>query len=149
MINYGSVNTHHPLNPSIHAGLEIFGKEVAMMNGLTLVCIAIVIFAFAYLFYGRWLVKTWGIEPDAKTPAYRFEDGRDFCAGFPVYGLCPSVFFNYGRRPCHGPDYCRYVWLGSCILMDYCRRHFLRRCPGLYGPLCFSPQRRQEHGQDH
>ena len=78
MINYGSVNTHHPLNPSIHAGLEIFGKEVAMMNGLTLVCIAIVIFAFAYLFYGRWLVKTWGIEPDAKTPAYRFEDGRDF-----------------------------------------------------------------------
>ena len=40
-----------------------------MMNGLTLVCLAIVIFGCAYMFYGRWLVKTWGIEPDAKTPA--------------------------------------------------------------------------------
>lgn len=43
------------------------------MNGLTLVCIAIIVFACGYLFYGRWLVKTWGIDPDAKTPAYRFE----------------------------------------------------------------------------
>lgn len=38
------------------------------MNGLTLVCIAIVIFAFAYLFYGRWLVKTWGISPMPRRP---------------------------------------------------------------------------------
>ena len=99
MINYGSVNTHHPLNPSIHAGLEIFGKEVAMMNGLTLVCIAIVIFAFAYLFYGRWLVKTWGIEPDAKTPAYRFEDGRAFAPAsrFTVFAHQFSSITGAGR----------------------------------------------------
>ena len=49
-----------------------------MMNGLTLVCIAIVIFAFAYLFYGRWLVKTWGIDPNAVTPAVEKEDGVDY-----------------------------------------------------------------------
>ena len=103
MINYGSVNTHHPLNPSIHAGLEIFGKEVAMMNGLTLVCIAIVIFAFAYLFYGRWLVKTWGIEPDAKTPAYRFEDGRDFAPASRFTVFAHQFSSITGAGPVTGP----------------------------------------------
>lgn len=48
------------------------------MNGLTIVAISIVIFFCAYIFYGRWLVKTWGIDPSAKTPAYRFENGHDF-----------------------------------------------------------------------
>lgn len=103
MINYGSVNTHHPLNPSIHAGLEIFGKEVAMMNGLTLVCIAIVIFACAYLFYGRWLVKTWGIEPDAKTPAYRFEDGRDFAPASRFTVFAHQFSSITGAGPVTGP----------------------------------------------
>ena len=103
MINYGPVNTHHPLNPSIHAGLEIFGKEVAMMNGLTLVCIAIVIFAFAYLFYGRWLVKTWGIEPDAKTPAYRFEDGRDFAPASRFTVFAHQFSSITGAGPVTGP----------------------------------------------
>jgi carbon starvation protein len=103
VINYGSVNTHHPLNPSIHAGLEIFGKEVAMMNGLTLVCIAIVIFACAYLFYGRWLVKTWGIEPDAKTPAYRFEDGRDFAPASRFTVFAHQFSSITGAGPVTGP----------------------------------------------
>ena len=62
-----------------------------MMNGLTLVCLAIVIFVCAYMFYGRWLVKTWGIEPDAKTPAYRFRDDKDF-APLPVSRYLPISF---------------------------------------------------------
>lgn len=48
------------------------------MNGLTLIGIAIVVFAAGYMLYGRWLVKTWGIDPKAKTPAYEFEDGQDY-----------------------------------------------------------------------
>ena len=32
----------------------------------------------AYLFYGRYLVKTWGIDPKATTPAVAKEDGTDF-----------------------------------------------------------------------
>lgn len=48
------------------------------MNGLTIVGAAIVIFIAAYMCYGRWLVKTWGIDPQAKTPAYKFEDGQDY-----------------------------------------------------------------------
>ena len=48
------------------------------MNGLMVVGFAMVFFACAYLVYGRWLVKTWGIDPNAKTPAHEFEDGRDY-----------------------------------------------------------------------
>lgn len=74
-----------------------------MMNGLTLVCIAIVIFAFAYLFYGRWLVKTWGIEPDAKTPAYRFEDGRDFAPASRFTVFAHQFSSITGAGPVTGP----------------------------------------------
>ncbi|MBQ8691854.1 MAG: carbon starvation protein A, partial [Synergistaceae bacterium] len=48
------------------------------MNGLTLVVISLIVLIAAYLLYGRWLVKTWGIDESARTPAYRFEDGQDF-----------------------------------------------------------------------
>ena len=48
------------------------------MNGLVIVLLAAAIFVLAYLFYGRWLVKTWGIDPNAKTPAYVKEDGQDY-----------------------------------------------------------------------
>ena len=48
------------------------------MNGLTIMVIAIVVLSGAYLIYGRWLAKTWGIDPKAKTPAYELEDGVDY-----------------------------------------------------------------------
>lgn len=48
------------------------------MNGITLMIIAIVVLGGAYLLYGRWLAKTWGIDPNAKTPAYEMEDGVDY-----------------------------------------------------------------------
>ena len=48
------------------------------MNGLLLLLISVVILVAAYLLYGRYLVKTWGIDVNAKTPAYQKEDGVDF-----------------------------------------------------------------------
>lgn len=48
------------------------------MNGLLMIIIAIVVLLAAYLIYGRFLAKTWGIDPKAKTPAYEFEDGVDY-----------------------------------------------------------------------
>lgn len=48
------------------------------MNGLTIVGGSIAVFVCAYLTYGRWLARTWGIDKDARTLAYRFEDGQDF-----------------------------------------------------------------------
>ena len=40
--------------------------------------IAIVVLGGAYLLYGRYLQNKWGIDPNAKTPAYELEDGVDY-----------------------------------------------------------------------
>lgn len=40
--------------------------------------IALVVLVGAYLLYGRYLEKKWGIDPNAKTPAYEMEDGVDY-----------------------------------------------------------------------
>lgn len=48
------------------------------MNGLLLLAIAAALLLTAYLVYRRYLVKTWGIDPKATTPAVAKEDGTDF-----------------------------------------------------------------------
>lgn len=48
------------------------------MNSLLLLIGAIAIFIIAYLTYGRWLAKKWGIDFDKKTPANTLKDGIDY-----------------------------------------------------------------------
>lgn len=48
------------------------------MSGILMMVIAIVVLGGAYLLYGRYLEKKWGIDPKAKTPAYELEDGVDY-----------------------------------------------------------------------
>lgn len=48
------------------------------MSGVIIMIIAIVVLGGGYLLYGRWLAKTWGIDPKAKTPAYELQDGVDY-----------------------------------------------------------------------
>lgn len=48
------------------------------MNGLIIIGISILVLGGAYLVYGRWLANKWGIDPNAKTPAYEKEDGEDY-----------------------------------------------------------------------
>lgn len=48
------------------------------MNGIIMMVIAIVVLGGAYLLYGRYLQNKWGIDPNAKTPAYELEDGVDY-----------------------------------------------------------------------
>lgn len=50
----------------------------SFMNGLLLLGLSALILVVAYLFYGRYLVKTWGIDPKATTPPVAKEDGTDF-----------------------------------------------------------------------
>lgn len=48
------------------------------MNTLVIVLIAAVCLVAAYVLYGRWLAKKWGIDPKAKTPATIHNDGQDY-----------------------------------------------------------------------
>ncbi len=48
------------------------------MNSLLVILISIVCFIIAYVFYGAWLAKQWGIDPSRKTPAHTRRDGMDY-----------------------------------------------------------------------
>ena len=86
------------------------------MNGLTIVGLAVVVFACAYLFYGRWLVKTWGIQPDARTPAYRFEDGKDFAPASKFTVFAHQFSSITGAGPVTGPIIAAmYGWLPALL----------------------------------
>ena len=64
-----------PLKHFIH--IKESGKLLDM-NTLVIVLIAVVCLAAAYVVYGRWLAKKWGIDPKAKTPAVVHNDGQDY-----------------------------------------------------------------------
>ena len=73
------------------------------MNGITIMFIALAVLGSGYLLYGRWLAKTWGVDPKVKTPAYEMEDGVDYTP------TTPGVVFGHqfasiaGAGPINGP----------------------------------------------
>ena len=73
------------------------------MNGLTIVGTAIVILLCAYTFYGRWLVRTWGIDPEARTPAWKFEDGQDYTPASKFTVFAHQFSSITGAGPVTGP----------------------------------------------
>ncbi|TKZ36158.1 carbon starvation protein A [Brachyspira catarrhinii] len=48
------------------------------MNAFILLLIGIVAFFIAYIGYGSFLAKKWGIDPGKKTPAHTMTDGKDY-----------------------------------------------------------------------
>lgn len=48
------------------------------MNGLILMAYTIVALFVGYRFYAKWLENTWGVDPNAKTPAQMKNDGNDY-----------------------------------------------------------------------
>ena len=73
------------------------------MNGLTLLAIAIVVCASGHFIYGRWLAKLWGTDPQAKTPAYRFEDGDDYVPSSKFTVFTHQFSSIAGAGPVTGP----------------------------------------------
>ena len=73
------------------------------MNGLMLVGFAMAAFVAAYFLYGRWLVKTWGIDPKAKTPAVELEDGGDYAPASRFTVFAHQFSSITGAGPVTGP----------------------------------------------
>ncbi len=73
------------------------------MNAVVLLIVGIVILILGYLLYGRWLAKTWGIDPSRETPAHTKQDGIDYMpAKAPV--LMGHHFSSIaGAGPINGP----------------------------------------------
>ncbi len=48
------------------------------MSGALLVALSAAVFLIAYITYGSWLAKKWGIDPKRATPAHEINDGVDY-----------------------------------------------------------------------
>ena len=73
------------------------------MSGIVLIFAAIAIFVIAYLTYGRWLAKQWGIDPTRKTPAHELEDGVDYVPAKAPVLLGHHFASIAGAGPINGP----------------------------------------------
>ena len=73
------------------------------MNGIIMIVIAIVVLGGAYLLYGRYLANKWGIDPNAKTPAYEYEDGVDYVPADTNVVFGHQFASIAGAAPINGP----------------------------------------------
>ncbi|MCP4181060.1 MAG: carbon starvation protein A [bacterium] len=86
------------------------------MNGTLLLIIGIVVFSSAYIFYGRYLSKLFGVNPNIKTPAHKINDGLDYIP------TKTSVLFGHhfssiaGAGPIVGPILALYMGWGPAVL---------------------------------
>lgn len=73
------------------------------MNAPLILIVGFVILAIAYVTYGKWLSKVWGVDESRVTPAHELEDGMDYVpAKVPV--LMGHHFSSIaGAGPINGP----------------------------------------------
>ncbi len=73
------------------------------MNSLFILLIAAAALFAGYVFYGRWLAKSWGIDPKAVTPAKKYEDGEDFVPSSKLTVFAHQFSSIAGAGPVQGP----------------------------------------------
>lgn len=73
------------------------------MNSLVLLLVGIVLLLAAYIFYGGFLAKEWGIDPSKKTPAHTLKDDVDYCPANPNVLLGHHFSSIAGAGPIAGP----------------------------------------------
>lgn len=73
------------------------------MNALIILLVAIAVLVCGYVFYGGWLAKQWGIDPNRPTPAHEFEDGKDYVPAAPYVVLGHHFSSIAGAGPINGP----------------------------------------------
>jgi len=73
------------------------------MNGLLLLIISIVVLSTAYLLYGRFLARKWGIDINRKTPAVEQEDGKEYVPTTPAVVFGHEFASIAGAGPINGP----------------------------------------------
>ena len=73
------------------------------MSALVIFLIAIVCLALGYVFYGGWLAKQWGVDPNRETPAHTSYDGKDFVPANPAVLMGHHFSSIAGAGPINGP----------------------------------------------
>ena len=73
------------------------------MSALLILVVAIVLLALGYVFYGSWLAKQWGVDPNRETPAHTSYDGKDFVPANPAVLMGHHFSSIAGAGPINGP----------------------------------------------
>ncbi len=73
------------------------------MNSIVIVLLSIAAFVVAYIFYGGWLSKKWGIDLKRQTPAHTKEDGIDYVPASKGVVLGHHFASIAGAGPITGP----------------------------------------------
>lgn len=73
------------------------------MNSVLLLVISFAILIGAYVTYGAWLAKKWGIDPSRPTPAHTMTDGVDYIPTKPSVLLGHHFASIAGAGPINGP----------------------------------------------
>lgn len=73
------------------------------MSAIIIVLVSLVIFIAAYLIYGRWLAKQWGVDPTRETPAHTMNDGIDYVPAKAPVLLGHHFASIAGAGPINGP----------------------------------------------
>ena len=73
------------------------------MSGLLLLVGSMIIFFVAYVTYGSWLCKKWGVDPTRKTPAERLCDNVDYMPTKPAVLMGHHFSSIAGAGPIVGP----------------------------------------------
>ena len=109
------------------------------MNGLTMMILAVVVLGGAYLIYGRYLAKKWGVDPEAKTPAYELEDGVDYVPADTNVVFGHQFASIAGAGPINGPiQAAMFGWLPVMLWI-------LLGGTGFFRNVCFCEEQRPFH----
>ena len=73
------------------------------VSAIVVLLIAVVLLALGYIFYGSWLAKQWGVDPNRETPAHTSYDGKDFVPANPAVLMGHHFSSIAGAGPINGP----------------------------------------------
>ena len=73
------------------------------MSAIIILVIGVALLALGYIFYGSWLAKQWGVDPNHETPAHTSYDGKDFVPANPAVLMGHHFSSIAGAGPINGP----------------------------------------------
>ena len=73
------------------------------MTAVLILVVGIVLLGLGYIFYGSWLAKKWGVNPDRPTPAHTKYDNKDFVPTNPAVLMGHHFSSIAGAGPINGP----------------------------------------------
>jgi len=73
------------------------------VSAILILIIAVALLALGYIFYGSWLAKQWGVDPNKETPAHTSYDGKDFVPANPAVLMGHHFSSIAGAGPINGP----------------------------------------------